>query len=111
MAERQDQGQAKGQAEGQGKFQEVRIAKGQTESEEIAMVPDAVNAPRGQVRSATGQKMVGQQAVEFTVQPSGQGSKIVLAQPAPEDLTIRVKEGGEDDDDEGDEPQGQQQRR
>jgi hypothetical protein len=87
-------------------FREVKIAKGQTESQEIPIAQDQLIAPAGQITGAQGNKLKGAKP-DFDVQESGAGSKIVLSQAASEDLVFKVKEkagssAGDDDDDDGD---------
>lgn len=81
-------------------WQEVRIAKGATESEVLPIPADAISVPPGQVRKADGSKFHGRDRPRFDVEEiDANSSRIVLDFPADEDVVFKVKREEEEDPD------------
>jgi hypothetical protein len=72
-------------------WQEVTIAAGQSESEEIAISYDEISIPPGKLTKADGSKFQGRDRPRYDVEQTDAGCKIVLQGPATEDLVFRVK--------------------
>jgi hypothetical protein len=72
-------------------WQDVTIAAGEIESAEIPIPYEEIVVPAGRITDADGQKVQRADRPKYDVEESGSGSKIVLAAPADQDLTFKVK--------------------
>lgn len=78
-------------------WEEVRIPGGAKESDVIPIPTDRIAVPPGLMRKTNGSRFKGNERPRFFVEDSNGGSKIVLSEPAPEELVFRVKEESDDD--------------